>query len=143
METFTQLFERDISSNSVVTKYDTVDVSDNSRFTHRGVMIDTARHYLPVESITRIIDASKMSKFNVLHLHLVDAQSFPFDSPSSSNIVKGAYSSSATYSTDDIAYITDYAISRGIRPVFEIDVPGLKFHFQSCHTLISWIYFPH
>ena len=91
----------------------------------RGVMIDTSRHYLPTDQIYRIIDLLPMSKFNVLHIHLVDAQSFPFDSMSSPDIAKGAYSKSATYSVKDIQAISDYAIDRAVRVIFEIDVPGM------------------
>ena len=123
METFTQIFVRN-SDGSVTSQYIDVDVSDWNRFTHRGIMIDTSRHYLPVDTITRMIDAAKMSKFNVLHIHLVDAQSFPFNSISYPNLVKGAYSQRFQYTTDDIEHITDYAYDRGIRILYEIDVPG-------------------
>ena len=124
METFTQLFTRDtdgtVSSQYI---YD-VNIADYNRFKHRGILIDSSRHYLPIDEITRMIDAAKMSKFNVLHVHLVDAQSFPFNSVSSPEIVKGAYSPSYQYTTDDIQYISDYGYDRGIRILYEIDVPG-------------------
>jgi len=55
---------------------------------------------------------------------LVDAQSFPFASDSSPEIVKGAYSPQLTYSPADIKTITDNAIDRAVRVIFEIDVPG-------------------
>lgn len=124
METFTQIFKR--KTDGIVSSIfiNNVNITDYNRFQHRGILIDTSRHYLPVNEITRMIDAAKMSKFNVLHVHLVDAQSFPFNSVSSPEIVKGAYSPNYQYSTDDIQYITDYAYYRGIRIVYEIDVPG-------------------
>jgi hexosaminidase len=88
-------------------------------------MIDTSRHYIPIREIYRIIDLLPMSKFNVLHIHLVDAQSFPFNSMSSPDISKGAYSKSATYSVKDIQAISDYGIDRAVRVIFEIDTPGM------------------
>ena len=95
-------------------------------------MIDTSRHYIPIREIYRIIDLLPMSKFNVLHIHLVDAQSFPFNSMSSPDIVKGAFSKRLVYSVKDIQAISDYGIDRAVRVIFEIDTPGIP----SIDTLI-------
>src|SRR3990167_10014477 len=50
-----------------------------NRFTqNRGLLIDTARHYLDPSTIFRTIDALSYSKFNTLHWHIVDAEVFLF-----------------------------------------------------------------
>lgn len=49
-------------------------VKDVPRFSHRGIMIDTARHFLPLPTILEMLDAMSYSKFSVLHWHLVDDQ---------------------------------------------------------------------
>ncbi len=121
METFTQLLTRE---SSVALNYVPVSIQDVSRYAHRGVLIDTSRHYLSKTKILEIIDTLVMQKFNVLHWHIVDAQSFPLDSTSAPNIVKGAYSPSMIYSLDVINEIMTYANYRGIRVIFEIDIPG-------------------
>lgn len=122
METFTQLFIKE--SGVLHMNYAPVSVSDSSRFSHRGVLIDTARHYLPVENIKRIIDMLSMNKFNVLHWHTVDAESFPLDTPSAPTLVKGAYSPSSIYTMAVLADVQQYALDRGVRVVLEVDVPG-------------------
>lgn len=71
--------------------YAPVSVEDSARYNHRGLLIDTARHYLTITEIERMIDSLAMNKMNKLHWHLVDAQSFPFDSPSEPTMVDGAY----------------------------------------------------
>jgi hypothetical protein len=40
-------------------------------------MIDSARHFLPVSTIKRMIDGMSTAKLNVLHWHLTDIESFP------------------------------------------------------------------
>lgn len=61
LETFAQLLTRS-SAGNVQTTYAPVAIEDHPRFQHRGLMIDTARHYLPVETIRRVIDTLPISK---------------------------------------------------------------------------------
>ena len=65
-----------------------------------------------------------MNKFNKLHWHIVDSQSFPFNSPSEPELVKGAYTSQLVYSVEDLRVLNDYARRRGVEIIFEVDVPG-------------------
>jgi len=56
-------------------------VADKPRFPHRGLLLDTARNYLPLSAIMRTIDGMAHVKLNVLHWHATDSQSFPISSP--------------------------------------------------------------
>jgi len=58
-------------------------IADAPRFAHRGLMVDTARHYEPLAAVRAIVDSLSYAKLNVLHWHMVDIQSFPFESKSS------------------------------------------------------------
>ena len=42
-------------------------IADAPRFGYRGLMVDSSRHFLPMASLERIIDAMVALKFNVLH----------------------------------------------------------------------------
>jgi hexosaminidase len=58
-----------------------VRLSDAPIFRHRGLMLDTARNFLPLYAMKRTLDAMAASKLNVLHWHATDSQSFPLVSP--------------------------------------------------------------
>lgn len=118
LETFSQLLVR--KDSSIDCEYLPLSVSDAPRFTHRGLMIDSSRHYLPLNTIYKLIDTLPASKFNVLHWHIVDAQSFPLDCPSAPDAVKGAYSKTSRYSMDDLKSVDVYAKDRGVRIVYEV-----------------------
>lgn len=51
-------------------------VEDEPLVPHRGIMIDSARHFLKVETISRLIESMPLSKLNILHWHLSDDESF-------------------------------------------------------------------
>lgn len=127
LETFSQLVYRTQDGSYCINEV--IMIKDEPRFGFRGTMIDTSRHYLSLDTILRHVDAMAYNKFNVLHWHIVDDQSFPYQSPAFPDLsAKGAYDTTHVYSQFDIAQVIDYARSRGIRVIPEFDTPG---HTQS------------
>jgi hexosaminidase len=65
------------------------------------------------------------SKMNVFHFHIVDDQSFPYESRTYPELSdKGAYNKQDVYSQIDIADLIEFARQRGIRVMIEFDSPG-------------------
>jgi hexosaminidase len=100
-------------------------IYDSPRFRHRGLLIDTARHYLPLYIIKTHMDAMVMTKMNVLHWHISDDESFPYVSQSVPELANaGSFSPDMQYTDDMVEDIVQYGNARGIRVIVEFDSPG-------------------
>jgi hexosaminidase len=98
-------------------------IIDEPRFPWRGLMIDVARHFQPVDVIKRNIDGLAAVKMNVLHLHLSDDQGFRVESKLYPKLTLNG-SDGYFYTQEQIKDIVKYADERGIRVYPEFDVPG-------------------
>jgi len=119
LETLLQLLQ----NNSTSYYFPTVTISDSPRFTWRGLMIDAARHFQPVDVIKRNLDAMAAMKMNVFHWHLTDDQGWRIELKNHPKLTQLA-SDGNYYTQEEIKNIVKYADERGIMVIPEIDVPG-------------------
>src|SRR5258706_6283444 len=119
LQTFLQLVE--VSPNGFAALV--VTIQDQPRFPWRGLMIDSARHFIPLDVIRRNIDGMDAVKMNVFHWQLSENQGFRVESRKYPKLHElGA--DSLYYTQDEIRDLIAYARDRGIRVVPEFDMPG-------------------
>ena len=119
LETLLQLLQ----NNSTSYYFPVVEITDSPRFTWRGLMIDAARHFQPIDVIKRNLDAMASMKMNVFHWHLADDQGWRIQLKNHPKLTELA-SDGYFYTQEEIKNIVKYADERGILVVPEIDVPG-------------------
>ena len=66
LETFSQLVLFDFDTGSYTLRFAPWAIIDAPRFPHRGLMIDSARHFLPVGTIKKVINSLPYAKINVV-----------------------------------------------------------------------------
>ncbi|CAE7658729.1 Hexb [Symbiodinium sp. CCMP2456] len=107
-------------------------IEDVPRFPWRGLLLDTARHFAPIQVMESLLFSMAASKLNVLHWHVTDAMSFPLQLESLPQLAQlGSFDASKTYTHADVRHIVALAANLSIRIVPELDMPA--------HTA-SWIF---
>ncbi|KTT69754.1 beta-hexosaminidase [Sphingomonas endophytica] len=113
-------------------------IDDAPRFAWRGLMIDPARHFLPMPELRRIVDQMAAVKLNTLHLHLTDDQGWRFEVKRYPKLTElGAWRTPPSiggpapttrvggfYTQDELRALVAYAGERGVTIVPEVDLPG-------------------
>jgi hexosaminidase len=100
-----------------------VTIQDQPRFPWRGLMIDSARHFIPPDVIKRNLDGMEAVKMNVFHWHISDNQGFRIESKRFPKLHELG-SDGLYYTQEEIRDVIAYARDRGIRVVPEFDMPG-------------------
>ncbi|HTJ86578.1 MAG TPA: family 20 glycosylhydrolase [Terriglobales bacterium] len=119
LQTFLQLIEitpQGFAVSSVV-------IEDKPRFPWRGLMIDSGRHFMPLDVIKRNIDAMAAVKLNVFHWHLSENQGFRIESKRFPKLQEMG-SDGLYYTQAEVRDVISYAHDRGVRVVPEFDMPG-------------------
>ncbi|KAF4668811.1 hypothetical protein FOL47_002859 [Perkinsus chesapeaki] len=100
-----------------------VRILDYPSFSHRGLLIDTGRRYLPISEIYDTLKLMASVKMNILHWHATDDISFSIDVKEYPRLQHGN-PSRAKYTADDISLVQKMARSFAINVIPEIDIPG-------------------
>ncbi len=99
-----------------------IKIEDRPKYNHRGLSVDTARHFFPIEELKKIVEQLALVKINVFHWHIVDDQGFRMESkafPELNKLVGNDY-----YTQEEIRDFINFAKIRGIDVIPELDMPG-------------------
>jgi hexosaminidase len=123
-----------------------VEIVDTPRFAWRGLLVDPARHFLPLEFLKKLVDVMALHKLNTLQLHLTDDQGWRLEikkyprltevgsrrkeSPrrGDRNAGDGTPYGPFFYTQAQMRELVAYAQARHITILPEIEMPG---HFQA------------
>ncbi|MEA1882825.1 MAG: family 20 glycosylhydrolase, partial [Candidatus Marinimicrobia bacterium] len=143
IQTFRQLLDSGKGVNGGI-RIHRISISDEPRFTWRGMHLDVSRHFFDVAFIKRYIDFLAMHKMNIFHWHLTEDQGWRLQIDQYPKLQKvsawrdesliGHYRDlprqfdgkryGGYYTKDDVREILDYAAKRYITVVPEIEMPG-------------------
>lgn len=148
VQTLLQLLPPQIESSKIQSttwRIPAVDIMDYPRFAWRGLMLDVSRHFFTKEEVKAYIDQMARFKFNRFHWHLTDDQGWRIEIKGLPELTKvGAWRVPRTglfntmrppqpgekptyggfYTQEDIKEVIQYAKSRYIEILPEVDIPG-------------------
>lgn len=119
-------------------------ITDWPSWGFRGFMIDAGRKYIPMDYLYRLVDVMSYRKMNELHVHLND-NGFPrfYDGDwhktqaafrLESDSFPGLTARDGSYTKQEFRDLQDYAASKGVNIIPEIDIPA--------HSLAFTLYKP-
>jgi hexosaminidase len=131
-----------------------VSIEDAPRFAYRGMHLDVARHFFPVTFVKKYIDYLAYHKLNTFHWHLTDDQGWRIairKYPELTTVggwrngtIIGRYPGTGSddkryggfYTQDEIREIVQYAKTRYIDVIPEIEMPG---HASAAIAAYPWL----
>jgi hexosaminidase len=100
-----------------------VTIEDKPRFAWRGLMVDSGRHFIPLDVLYRTLDGMEAVKLNVFHWHLSEDQGYRLESKKFPLLTEKG-SDGLYYTQEQAKELIAYAHDRGIRVIPEFDMPG-------------------
>ncbi|WP_242091935.1 beta-N-acetylhexosaminidase [Aestuariivivens sediminicola] len=119
-----------------------VTIKDHPRYQYRGMHLDVARHFFPMDFIKRYIDLIALHKMNTFHWHLTEDQGWRIEIKKYPRLTEiGAYRNGTIvghhpgsendqkryggfYTQEEIKEIVAYASERHVTVIPEIELPG-------------------
>ncbi|RXK39028.1 hypothetical protein M231_03758 [Tremella mesenterica] len=97
-------------------------ISDKPAFPWRSVLLDTSRHFIPLNLILKTLDTMALVKLNVFQWHITDSNSWPLQLNSFPEL--SSPWEPEVYTEAEVKEVIRYGGERGIDVILEIDTPG-------------------
>jgi hexosaminidase len=139
LSTLAQLVRYERNGDSISLHDVPLKIVDAPRFAYRGLMIDSARHFLPMDIMLEHINLMESTKMNVLHWHMVDGQAFSFNSTSHPLLpFLSAYDpATTTYSHEDVRNVVEHGKARGVIVIPEFDMPSHDYAWTVAYPALT------
>ena len=136
VQTLRQLLPAEIekkdSSQDLNLSLPALEIEDKPRFPWRGMLLDCGRHFMSKDFVKRYIDLLAYHKMNRLHWHLTEDQGWRIEIKKYPKLTKiGSWRTyedgsryGGFYTQEDIKEVVDYASSRYVLVIPEIEMPG-------------------
>jgi hexosaminidase len=148
VQTMRQLLPAEVEKDSVVNgltlRVPCCEIADEPRFGYRGMHLDVGRHMFPVEYIKRYIDMIALHKMNTFHWHLTEDQGWRIEIKKYPRLTEvGGFRKETVvghagkrpavydgkpyggfYTQEDVKGIVEYARSKFVTIIPEIEMPG-------------------
>lgn len=111
-------------------KVNCVRITDRPKYSWRGFMLDSGRQYHTMDFLKRYMDMLALFKINVFHWHLTENDGWRMEIPLYPKLTEtGAFVANGPeqkgfYTSDEMKELVEYAKSRYIEIMPEIDLPG-------------------
>ncbi len=122
-------------------------IEDEPRYCYRGFMLDVGRYFFTKDEVKRFIDIMALHKLNHFHWHLTEDQGWRAEMLDNILLTEiGAYRSHTNfnktphggfYTKAEMKEIVDYAHSKYIKVIPEIDTPGHSVSAISAYPFLS------
>lgn len=124
------------------TQLQTCTIYDAPKYSYRGLLVDCARHFIPLTQLKRTIEMMAFYKLNYLHLHLTDDQGWRMEIKKYPLLTqKGSvrsetqltlsgkkdgkeYGKGMFYTQDELRELVSYGEKYAVEIIPEIDMPG-------------------
>ncbi|HVG41303.1 MAG TPA: beta-N-acetylhexosaminidase, partial [Chitinophagaceae bacterium] len=154
MQSLIQLLPVGSKSANVSLKIPFVAIQDAPRFAYRGLHLDVCRHFFPLSFIKKYIDYIALHKMNYFHWHLTEDQGWRIEIKKYPRLTEvggyrngtivGRYPGTSNtdqryggfYTQEEIKDIVQYAATRHITVVPEIEMPG---HSSAAIAAYPWL----
>ena len=132
IQSIRQLIPRKTKNNTTKILIKCMEIHDYPKFKWRGLLLDCCRHFMEKDFVKKYIDLLAYHKMNVLHWHLTEDQGWRIEIDKYPKLTEiGAWRKDKNgdiyggyYSKEDIREIVEYAKTRHIEIIPEIELPG-------------------